>query len=170
MKRAFSIVIITVSLFMAMGCGEQPAGISTPAEPEENMSPQQLGEAIGTLYIKAMEEVTVLIKDKPDPETITAPLQTLKEKYIKHFIKFGEKRKMLPANDRNTVDSTIRLQMNKLMHVPWYKTYNDAQMHYHKIDPELRKLILEFNIITQYADFELLKKQAPEEAQRLGIK
>lgn len=170
MKKAFFIVLIIVSVFLATACGDQPTGISTPAEPQENMSPSQLGEAIGTLYIKAMEEVTTLIKDKPNPETIKATLRTLKEKYISHFIKFGEKRKMLPPNDRSTVDTAIRSQMNKLMHVPWYKTYNNAQMHYHKIDPELRKLILDFNIITQYADFELLKKQAPEEAQRLGIK
>ena len=30
-------------------------------------------------------------------------------------------------------------------------------------------LVGSLNIITQYADFDLLKKQAPEEAKRLGI-
>lgn len=170
MKRAICVVTLACSMFLAVGCGDRPAGISAPAEPDESMTPPQLGAAIGTLYIKAMEEVTALIKDKPDPADIKGPLLTLKEKYIGHFIKFGKKRNALPESDHGAVDSAIRSQMAKLMHVPWYKTYNDAQMYYHKIDPELRKLILDFNIITQYADFKLLKKQAPEEARRLGIK
>jgi hypothetical protein len=170
MKRAICIVALAVSIFLTVACGDQPAGISTPAEPDEGMTPHELGVAIGTLYIKAMEEVTTRIKDKPDPADIKAPLQALKEKYIGHFIRFGKTKSLLPESDHGVVDSAIRSQMAKLMHVPWYKTYNDAQMYYHKIDPELRKLILDFNIITQYADFELLKKQAPEEAKRLGIK
>ncbi len=170
MKRSICIVAITILLFLATACGDRPSGISAPAAPDDARSPHDLGVAIGTLYIKAMEEVTALIKDKPDPADIKLPLQALKKKYITRFVKFGEKKEALAQSDRGTVDAALRLQMNKIEHVPWYKTYNDAQMHYRKIDPELRERILEFNIISQYADFELLKKQAPDEARRLGIK
>ena len=41
---------------------------------------------------------------------------------------------------------------------------------YFSKDQEFHKLLTSFNIIGQYASFDLLKKQEPKEAARLGIK
>ena len=51
-----------------------------------------------------------------------------------------------------------------------FKPFSEGQQFYMKKDPNLGKLIKDFNIITQYAFFDLLKKQDPKEAERLGIK
>jgi len=77
-------------------------------------------------------------------------------------------REALDESGRSTVDSQINMKMNSLYKAPWYATYNDVQQHYFQ-DRDFHKVIISFNIITQYASFDLLKKQEPEEAQRLGI-
>jgi hypothetical protein len=51
-----------------------------------------------------------------------------------------------------------------------FKAYSEGQQYYSQKDPNLGKTLKDFNIITQYAFFDLLKKQAPKEAERLGIK
>jgi hypothetical protein len=70
--------------------------------------------------------------------------------------------------DRSTVDLNTRIGIRAVYNQPAYATYGEAVTHYFD-NKELHKLLTDFNIITQYADFELLKKQAPEEASRLGI-
>jgi len=169
MKNVIIFLTFAVAILFCEACGDQPTGQSIPAPSSEVHGPRELGEALGILYVKAMQDLTVTIKDRPDPATIKQAVRELKESYIRQFVEFGKKRATMNQADRATVDTTLRIEMNKFYHVPWLKTYNDAQMHYAQIDPEFHQLILDFNIITQYADFELLKKQAPEEAKRLGI-
>ncbi len=51
-----------------------------------------------------------------------------------------------------------------------WEVMNQAHQHYYGTENyELSKNISSFNIIMQYAQFELVKKQAPDEAARLGI-
>jgi len=45
----------------------------------------------------------------------------------------------------------------------------DIYNSYPEDDLAFKNLLASFNILTQYADFDLLKQQAPEEAARLGI-
>ena len=51
----------------------------------------------------------------------------------------------------------------------WWERYTEIQGHYASGDVEFGNLIADFNVITQYADLDLLKQQAPDEAARLGI-
>jgi hypothetical protein len=46
---------------------------------------------------------------------------------------------------------------------------SDAVNHYRNEDNDFANTLAEFNTLTQYADFDLLKKQKPDEATRLGI-
>ena len=50
-----------------------------------------------------------------------------------------------------------------------YNTFREGHKHYAGLDMNLSNLIASFNIITQYAIFDLLKKQNSAEAKRLGI-
>lgn len=51
-----------------------------------------------------------------------------------------------------------------------FQAFSTGQRFYQQKDAKLGKSIKHFNIITHYALFDLLKKQAPKEAERLGIK
>ena len=66
------------------------------------------------------------------------------------------------------MDAAIGMSINT---VPGdvFTAYSKGQSAYQAKDAGLGDLITSFNILTQYANFELLKKQAPEEAKRLGI-
>ena len=72
--------------------------------------------------------------------------------------------------DQKTSSDQLGVKINNIARNPaWGRTQNEARIHYAKIDAELAALIGSFNIITQYSQFELIKKQEPAEAERLGI-
>ena len=50
-----------------------------------------------------------------------------------------------------------------------YDAFQEGQAYYQAQDLELGNLIAAVNIITQYANFDLLRGQEPEEAARLGL-
>ena len=49
-----------------------------------------------------------------------------------------------------------------------FEAYQEA-LDFYFDDPEVRELISDFNVIGQYANFDLLREQEPEEAARLGV-
>jgi regulator of replication initiation timing len=115
-----------------------------------------------------MKDVTEFLKEKPEVAEVKANVESMKEECVQKMVELGKLREALDESGRSTVDSQINMKMNSLYKAPWYATYNDVQQHYFQ-DRDFHKVIISFNIITQYASFDLLKKQEPEEAQRLGI-
>lgn len=67
------------------------------------------------------------------------------------------------------MDSKISSGLNSMYNKPAFNTYMEATNYYMSQDAALHKELSDFNILTQYASFDLLKKQAPEEAARLGL-
>ncbi|MBM4285873.1 MAG: hypothetical protein FJ128_11600 [Deltaproteobacteria bacterium] len=132
-------------------------------------SPEDLGKAIFDGYVEALVKVNELMKDKPDPKDLTPKVEALKEETIQKMVELGKKVAALDDAGRKKVDSKLVLAMGT---VPGdvFKAFSEGQMHYQKADANLGRLIKDFNIITQYAFFDLLKKQTPKEAERLGIK
>lgn len=175
LKLFFLVFVISA---VAFGCGggkEQSAPAEKaekPAPPKvENsaeMSPDELGQKIADLYAKAMTELTDTLKDKPVADDVRPQIEAMKEDYITKLVEFGRKREALDASGKAKVDSQIRMKLSSLYSDPMFTTFNEIQQHYFK-NREFHKIVMSFNIITQYANFDLLKKQEPEEAARLGI-
>jgi len=86
---------------------------------------------------------------------------------IELMVGLGREREALSAADRTTADRVLASRIAGVS-PDLFKEYQAGQAFY-KEDKELFDLIADFNIITQYANFDLLKKQLPEEAKRLGI-
>ena len=172
MKIARVIFLVgAVVLIGLTGCKEQPAEQKEEtAKPEEVKveTPKQLGEAIGDLYVEAMTEITNLTKDKPEVAAVKAEVEKLKESYVQKLVELGKKREALDQQDRETVDSSVRAGLGGISR-DVYGTYREAQSHYRQKDIDFANLLASFNTITQYANFDLLKKQLPDEAKRLGI-
>lgn len=141
---------------------------SAPAAPQA-LTPQELGDKIGAVYVGSLEAVTKLLENKPDAATALPPVKELKEKTIQQLVELGKQREALGTADRASVDTAINLALMKISNEAWYKTYTDLSQYYFK-EQDLQKVLASFNIIGQYANFDLLKKQEPAEAQRLGIK
>lgn len=133
-------------------------------------SPAELGEQIGTIYVNALRDVALLLKDKPDAAAVRSQVEQLKNDTITKLVELGQAREAMSTSDRAQVDSKITKALDGAAGQDWYTTYNDVWKHYSSADVEFGNLIAAFNVIGQYANFDLLKKQLPEEATRLGIK
>jgi len=128
---------------------------------------ENLGKKIGSSYIETLKQIVAMLNDKPAAAEAKAMLTDMKNWTIELMVNLGKEREALSADDRATAD---RVLSNRIAGVSpdLFKEYQAGQAYY-KDDKELFNLIADFNIITQYANFDLLKKQLPEEAKRLGI-
>lgn len=177
--QAFKLcLLVAVMSTLTFGCGggkEQSApaeatekSAPSKAEKSEKMSPAELGQKIADVYEKAMTDITDMLKDKPAVDEVQTKVEDLKETYVAKLVELGRMREALDASGKASVDSQLSIKMNSMYGQPVWDIYNEIHQHYFK-NKELHKIIMSFNIITQYANFDLLKKQEPEEATRLGI-
>jgi hypothetical protein len=167
--------LLTVCLLS--GCGEKkefsveaadaPQTTEKKSDQKVELSPEELGAQIGDLYVTTMEQLIEMLKDKPDAAEAMPKVQVLKDECITKLVALGKKREALDEAGRKKVDLQVKLKMPSYSN-PLFDRFNDVQMHYAQ-NEDFQKLILSFNIITQYANFDLLKKQEPKEAERLGI-
>jgi hypothetical protein len=151
----------------ASGSAAQPT--SEPAAPQA-MTPQELGDKIGAVYVGSLEAATKLLENKPDAATALPQVAALREQTIQQLVELGKQREALSTAERASVDNAINSALTAIASAPWYKTYSDHSQYYFDKNQDLQKALASFNIIGQYANFDLLKQQEPAEAQRLGIK
>jgi hypothetical protein len=175
-KMFFPLFLSLALVFSACGGGGvdnsnvvQEADTQAVTEPvQKELSPSEIGNQVGDIYLKAMQDITGLLKDKPEASTMKPRVEGMKEMYVQELVALGKLRKKFSDNEKGIIDSKLSQKVYSAGNQPWYATFNEIQQHYFS-DQEFHKLVIGFNIITQYADFELLKKQEPEEAARLGI-
>jgi hypothetical protein len=152
-----------VIMVLALLCG---LALVTLAQAQ---SPDELGKAIVDNYYDSLKKLTGLMKDQPEPADLTPKVDALKEETIKKMVELGQKVAKLDEAGKKKVDAKVSMGLsNTPMDV--FKAFSEGQQFYAKKDDNLGKTIKDFNIITQYAVFDLLKKQDPKEAERLGIK
>jgi hypothetical protein len=173
MKSIISfIAVIAVISFLVPSCG----GGSSPSDQnvteeetkQKELSPDEIGKAVAELYVAAIGEVAALVTGHPEAAEIEPKLAEMKESYIQKFVELGKKREALDEAGISKADLATRLGISNVYKDESYTVYGEAVTHYFN-DRAVHDLLFSFNIITQYASFELLKQQEPEEALRLGI-
>lgn len=130
--------------------------------------PVVLAQEIGENYQNAISELFDILEGNPEVEVLRPKVESLKEKYVDIFFEFGAYHEKMNEVDRAKVSSILisfmyGLDMEKLDSIFILINY------YRPMDNELANEISSFNIITQYSFYDLLIKQEPEEAKRLGI-
>ena len=153
------------SLGDATSLGE---GASTTTQAVSS-DPGKLGDAIAATWVEAMQKLNTLIQSKPEATAIRGQVERLKEEYIGRLVELGRQREALSANDKAQVVLRTAAGLNAVSNETWYADYMTLYQHYSTGDQDFANLLASFNILTQYAEFDLLKKQSPEEAARLGI-
>ena len=170
-KNLFFIISLSI-LLVFIGCegkkDVKPSEGSALEKEVSEISPKEIGEAVGKLYVKAIEKVVEDLKDKPEVIEAKKKMEELKESYVQKLIVYGKKHEKMNQDEKNTFNRTVLYGINKVPRTI-FKSYLAIQKYYRKKDRELGNLITTFNAITQYANFELLKKQAPKEAEKYGI-
>lgn len=169
--------VLTIGLLAACGGGSAPATPTQPPAPAATatpagVNPQELGNQIGQVYYQAMEEAAKAIASKPDLAKAKADLTAIKEKYIPQLVAFGHQMATLDKQKKGSAQFAMSDWTRKFGTADWWQGWQDAQSHYNSVSggSEIASLMSSIFIIGQYADFELLKQQAPDEAKRLGIK
>lgn len=169
MKRIqyFASLFLAAALLMAScGGGGEEAGSNGAADQSSGTTdPDELAQEIAGRYLDCMEELEAMVADKPDPEPLREEMAELKEEYIEIFVEIGHR---VATHDSETVDEIGRAVMSELygQDIQWL---TEASNHYMSLDSEVANILAEFNIITQYSFFELLREQSPEEAERLNL-
>lgn len=170
--------ILCLSMLALAACGDESApeeerttpygtasgGTTTP----DGETPQAIGEAVAGLYVDTMKKVTAALESRPEAEAAKAQLEDIKAQAVAALVALGRRRAALDAAGQATVNQKVQAGISRLPS-DVFKAFSAAHKHYMAADRETGNLISSFNVITQYADFELLKKQLPKEYERLGL-
>ena len=140
--------------------------VKKPEGKEEGQ--KKLGIRIGDIYLDSMAQVLKLVEDKPEVDVLKPKVNELKEQIIQELIPLGVIKSEMDEAQKNMVNMDIHRHIRNLERED-LQSLTDAINHYRSLDNDLANDIADFNIITQYADFELLKKQRPDEFERLGL-
>ncbi|MFH1331039.1 MAG: hypothetical protein ABIJ48_10365 [Actinomycetota bacterium] len=176
-----AVVLLVMGMIDLGACGGDAAapsttGEATTAAPPTTaaittaapaLTPAGLGDQIGEVYLAAYDDLIALLADRPAAADLAADLADLKEKYVQEMVGLGRQREALPAAGRAAVDARITAALDRLPRAT-YEAYQQAYSDYSG-ETEVANLIAAFNIIGQYANFDLLRQQAPDEAERLGV-
>ena len=173
MKLSLSFFVFIVAMGIAFSSCSGNSSQSVKEEVTEEvkpkgLTPEELGGEISDLYKRALVEVTDLTKESPAATDVQPKIVELKEKYIQELVELGRKREALEDEGKSKVDLTIRMALQNAYSATTYTAYTEA-INVYLDNSKFYKLLADFNIITQYSNFDLLKQQEPEEAQRLGI-
>lgn len=145
-------------------------GAATATAAPAKQTPAELGKSIFAVAQDSIQQVTKLTESHPAAASVKPKVAEIKEAAVQKLVVLGRQVEGLSTSDRAQVDAAVSSAYNTAANSDWYKAYAKTTTLYTSEDPELDKQLRSFNIITQYAFFDLLKKQEPAEAQRLGIK
>lgn len=156
-------------ILVACGGGDQESTeeveVAESTEQEVSTDPEDLAEEVYVNYMECMDQMRSILAGLPEPEVVKPQLEELKDEYIDVFVEIGYR---VDAQDSMTVDEIGRDFWNRLRELD-SEWMGEASSHYSSVDYPTAELIGEINIITQYAFFDLLRRQNPEEAERLGL-
>ena len=132
-------------------------------------SVHRLGVAVGQTYCDAIVSLASLIDvHLADPTRLEAETTALKEEVIATLVRQGRARAALTVDERVRVDAVTATEIQRVDPQAW-QTMSSAIMTLMFTHHTLSQTLSSFNVITQYAAFELLRVQHPDEADRLGL-
>ena len=180
--RPVALALVAVFALPAVACGGDDNGGSTPGavattgathaaatQPTATVAgPEALAKVIYDDFVAMNKELAAMLTGDPAAAQLRPKVTDLKNRYVEKFVAAGRVRAKMNSADAATVESEVR---RMLFASPAIDTtaLSAAVQRFNSSDVELAQQITSLNILTQYAFFELLKKQEPAEAARLGI-
>jgi hypothetical protein len=182
-RLLIAVLLVCASLsagFLVAGCdGDSPGpdttavtaiadAVSTTVEAPKT-SASELADTVIATWVECMQKLSVILEDRAPVSLVQPQVEQLKEEYIQKFVELGRQRETLSQAEKDDANSQEWLALSSSAEEPWYLSYQSLYDFYAAKDVEFANLLGGFHILTQYSDFELLKKQEPEEAARLGV-
>lgn len=132
-------------------------------------TPEGMGTAAGEIYKGALDALVKALESKPEPADAKAKATAIIDGAKTSLVELGKKREALAPADKATFDKAAAAGISSVSSKT-FDAYSAIASHYRTADREVGNLIGEANTLTQYANFDLLKKQAPKEAEKYGVK
>ena len=181
-SRGALVVLAALALVLASACGDDaggtpagppastPAGTATATATAAAATPGDLAGEMYAITARMRTEVDALLRANVDtPADVLGPLVAeLKERYITEFVAIGWKREAFDTAGRAAFDSAF-LRLLAANPRPDLEPYNVLTRRLHEERSPVAQEISSLNILTQYAFFDLLRRQEPGEADRLGL-
>lgn len=162
--------------------GEQASSADAEAsggiDVEAAKTPAEVGQAVADLYISAFKDVNEALADHPSADAAVPLLKEIHDRHVTDLVTLGRRVSKMSDSGKAIVQSAVSKAQSSLRYdekvKPIYAGYTALNNHYISTgalqeNDDFRSLFSSFNILTQYAFFDLLKKQKPDEAARLGI-
>jgi hypothetical protein len=131
-------------------------------------SPEELGGLVSQTYVAMLNEAARLVAPKPDAEQVKPNIEALKERYARALVAYGRQREAMSKEDKDKVVLVARLYLEQ--HPPQNFGWWVDAVNTYSANESVSHTIYTLRDLTQYAFWELLKKQEPEEAKRFGVK
>lgn len=135
--------------------------------------PKEIADQVFRIYVDTLSQANTLLEGTPPVSEVASKLDAIKEASVTRLVALGREIAAMNDGDRATVEGAVSSAISMMTYVPETKTvyagYQAVWAAYSKDDKDFFQTIKSLNILTQYAFFDLLRKQEPDEADRLGV-
>ena len=167
------------SLLLAGCAGELPVPGQTSstspaaATPATEAQADVLGKQVAATWEEAIQKLVPLLEGTPPIASLQAPVAQLKEEYVQKLVALGRQIQALDQSQRQNAYDRATDILASTANADWFQSYVRLYDQYaagsDQTSQDFAVLLSTFNTLTQYAFFDVLKAQDPDEAQRLGI-
>jgi hypothetical protein len=133
----------------------------------------QLAKQVAATWSEAIQKLVLLLEPTPPVTSLQAPVAQLKEEYVQKMVALGRQIAALDGSQRQETYASTTEILSSTADSDWFLSYTRLYNQYaagsDQTAQDFAVLLSSFNTLTQYAFFDLLREQDPDEAQRLGI-
>jgi hypothetical protein len=176
---AACLVVLAFAVAVAGCAGELPtpgqtsstvATVSTSTTVSQTV---ELGTQIGATWSEAIQKLVPMLEGTPPMASLQAPVAQLKEEYVQKMVALGRQVQTLDAERQQEVYDRAQDILDATAGTDWFTRYVTLYDQYaantDQASQDFAILLSTFNTLTEYAFFDVLKEQDPDEAARLGI-
>lgn len=178
---AMAVAVCVAAGWALVGCaGELPVpgqtsstapGATTTSSTESQTV--RLGKQVAATWDEAVQAVLPLLEGTPPAASIQGQVAELKEQYVQKMVALGREIRTLPAADQQSIYDRAMDVLASRGGADWFLKYKDLYERYAVLNDQasqdLAVVVASFNTLTQYAFFDVLLVQEPDEAARLGV-
>jgi hypothetical protein len=169
-------VLLLAAMLLAGCAGELPVPgqtMSTVAVATTEAPATQLGNQVAATWEEAIQKLVPLLEGTPPVSSLQVPVAQLKEEYVQKMVALGRQIAALDPSQGQAANDQMTGIIDGTANTDWFKSYVRLYDQYaagtDQTTQDFAILLSTFNTLTEYAFFDLLKAQDPDEAQRLGI-
>jgi hypothetical protein len=135
--------------------------------------PYELSDQVASLWAESVQKLVALLQDTPPFASVQTAVADLKEQYVQKMVALGRQIIKLDPADQQTIYDRATDQLSAMDGATWFVSYKNLYDQYSAgSDDASQQFAIQlsaFDTLIQYAFFNVLKTNDPDEATRLSI-